>query len=89
MASWNCRLVVQLVQRFQLVPWILPPLPLPLQALAQALQSHIQVFSVGLPVLELGEEFKSERGGQSVVLCSTLLLSALQHSKPRMGGRAR
>lgn len=31
-----------------------------LQALAQALQSHIQVFSVGLPVLELGEEFKGE-----------------------------
>jgi len=30
------------------------------QALAQALQCHIQVFSVGLPVLELGEEFKGE-----------------------------
>lgn len=38
-----------------------------LQALAQALQSHIQVFSVGLPVLELGEEFKST--GRTLRLC--------------------
>lgn len=28
------------------------------QALAQVLQSHIVVYSVGLPVLEMGEEFK-------------------------------
>lgn len=28
------------------------------QALAQALQSHILVYSAGLPVVELGEEFK-------------------------------
>ncbi|PRW59631.1 OTU domain-containing 6B-like [Chlorella sorokiniana] len=38
-----------------------------LQALAQALQSHIQVFSVGLPVLELGEEFKGT--GRTLRLC--------------------
>ena len=30
------------------------------QALARALQCHIQVHSVGLPLVELGEEFKSE-----------------------------
>ena len=39
---------------------LFPSLFVRLQALAQALQCHIQVFSVGLPVLELGEEFKGE-----------------------------
>lgn len=33
-----------------------------MQALAQALQSHIQVYSAGLPVVELGEEYKGGLG---------------------------
>ncbi len=36
-----------------------PPFPR-LQALAHALSCHIVVYSVGLPVLELGEEHKGE-----------------------------
>lgn len=38
-----------------------------LQALAQALQSHILVYSAGLPVVELGEEFKGT--GRTLRLC--------------------
>lgn len=38
-----------------------------LQALAGALQSHIVVYSVGLPVLEMGEEFKGT--GRTLRLC--------------------
>ncbi|KAL4424340.1 hypothetical protein ABPG75_001641 [Micractinium tetrahymenae] len=38
-----------------------------LQALAQALQSHILVYSAGLPVVEMGEEFKGT--GRTLRLC--------------------
>lgn len=39
-----------------------------IEALSRALKTHIQVFSVGLPVLEMGEEFKGD-GRPTLQLC--------------------
>jgi OTU domain-containing protein 6 len=39
-----------------------------IEALSRALKSHIQVFSAGMPAVEVGQEFK-EQGGPTLQLC--------------------
>jgi OTU domain-containing protein 6 len=40
-----------------------------IQALSAALRAHVQVFAVGMPALEVGEEFEGEGGGPTLRVC--------------------